>query len=104
MSNSQVISFRASGYFLNWIETQREEGESPSQAAMRVLKAFASGEDIEVSTGVSTLVSTQSSDSFASTDVSTKVSEIVDNQVAAKLDPVMERLALVEERLGKLRA
>jgi len=104
MSNSQVISFRASGHFLNWIEAQREEGESPSQAAMRVLKALASGEDLEVSTAVSTAMSTQSNDSLMSTYVSTNVSEIVDSQVAAKLDPVMERLALVEERLGKLRA
>ena len=104
MSSSQVISFRASGHFLNWIESQREEGESLSQAAMRVLKVLASGGDVEVSTEMSTAVSTRSNDSLMSTDVSTNVSEIVDSQVAAKLDPVMERLALVEERLGKLRA
>ncbi|MEG5176189.1 hypothetical protein [Microcoleus sp. B3-D7] len=108
MSNSQVISFRASGHFLNWIEAQREEGESPSQAAMRVLKVLAMGGDIEVSTPVSTSMSTRSNDSLMSTDLSTDLStdigQVVDSQVAAKLDPVMERLALVEERLGKLRA
>ncbi|MEG5176262.1 hypothetical protein [Microcoleus sp. B3-D7] len=104
MSNSQVISFRASGHFLNWIEAQREEGESPSQAAMRVLKVLASGEDVAVSTELSTALSTRNNDSLMSTDVSTNVSEIVDSQVAAKLNHMMERLALVEERLGKLRA
>lgn len=104
MSNSQVISFRASGHFLNWIEAQREEGESPSQAAMRVLKALATGEDIEVSTVMSTTMSTQSNDSLMYTDLSTNIVETVDTQVAAKLDPVLERLAALEERLGKLRA
>jgi hypothetical protein len=108
MSNSQVISFRASGHFLNWIESQREEGESPSQAAMRVLKVLASEEDVEVSTALSTIVSTRSADSLMSTELSTNLStdidEVVDTQIAAKVDPILERLALVEERLGKLKA
>jgi hypothetical protein len=89
---------------LNWIEAQREEGESPSQAAMRVLKALASGEDVEVSTAMSTAVSTRSNNSLMSTDLSTDISEVVDTQIATKLDPVLERLALLEERWGKLRA
>jgi hypothetical protein len=103
MSQSQVISFRASGHFLNWIEAQRVEGESPSQAAMRVLKAL-SGGNIGLSTELSTEMSTTSLDGFVSTSLSTNVSESVDTQVAAKLDPVLERLAMLEERLGKLRA
>jgi hypothetical protein len=43
-------------------------------------------------------------DSFVSTDLSTELSKTVDTQLAAKLDPVLERLAALEERLGKLRA
>jgi hypothetical protein len=54
MSQSQVVSFRASGHFLNWIEAQRLEGESVSQAAQRILK--------EVS-GTSTTLSTMSTPS-----------------------------------------
>ena len=103
MSQSQVISFRASGHFLNWIEAQRLEDESPSQAAMRVLKEL-SGGNVDLSTPVSTPVSTPSIDSFVSTEVSTSIAEIVDTSVAAKLDPVLDRLAVLEERLGKLRA
>jgi len=102
--NSQVISFRASGHFLNWIEAQREEGESPSQAAMRVLKALASGGEVEVSTVMSTAVSTQSNDSLMSTEVSTVTPESVDTQIAASLNPILQQLAEMEERLGKLRA
>jgi len=102
-----VISFRASGHFLNWIEAQRLEGESPSQAAMRVLKEL-SGGHIEMLTPVSTLLSTKMStasvDSFVSTDLSTSITETVDTQVSTKLDPVLERLAVLEERLGKLKA
>lgn len=104
MSNSQVISFRASGHFLNWIESQREEGESPSQAAMRVLKALASDGDVDVSTAVSTAVSTRSNDNLMSTRLSTITPEIVDTQIETKLDPILQKLAQMEERLGKLRA
>lgn len=104
MSNSQVISFRASGHFLNWIETQREEGESPSQAAMRILKTLSNGEGVDVSTGMSTNMSTRSSDSLMSTELSTVTPEIVDTQIEARLDPILQKLAVMEERLGKLRA
>ncbi|MEG4472110.1 hypothetical protein QUB47_35800, partial [Microcoleus sp. AT9_B5] len=38
MNQSQVVSFRASGHFLNWIEAQKLDGESVSQAAQRILK------------------------------------------------------------------
>lgn len=93
MSQSQVISFRVSGHFLNWIEAQRLEGESVNQAAQRLLK--------EIS-GTSTMstMSTRNNDSVASTNVV----DIVDKAVSSSLDPVMERLAAFEERLGKLRA
>jgi hypothetical protein len=93
MSQSQVVSFRASGHFLNWIEAQRLEGESVSQAAQRILK--------EVS-GTSTAASTLST---ASNDIVSTMSTIfVDKAVSSSLDPVMERMAAIEERLGKLSA
>jgi hypothetical protein len=83
MSQSQVISFRASGHFLNWIEAQRKEGESPSQAAMRILKTLSTGGGVDLSTIRPTSV---------------------DTQIAASLDPILQQLAEMEERLGKLRA
>lgn len=112
MSQSQVVSFRASGHFLNWIEAQRLEGESVSQAAQRILKEV-SGTSTSLSTAstvstassdiVSTLstdLSTRSNDSVVSTDIV----DIVDKAVSSSLDPVMERMATIEERLGKLSA
>jgi hypothetical protein len=108
MSQSQVISFRASGHFLNWIEAQREEGESPSQAAMRILKTFSTEGDINLSTdlsaNLSTELSTQSNEIVASTKLSTITPKSVDTQIAARLDPILQQLAEMEERLGKLRA
>ncbi|AFZ05358.1 hypothetical protein Osc7112_0771 [Oscillatoria nigro-viridis PCC 7112] len=110
MSQSQVVSFRASGHFLNWIEAQRLEGESVSQAAQRILKEV-SGASTTLSTvstpsdtnalsTLSTNLSTRSNDSVASTDIV----DIVDKAVSLSLDPVMERMAAIEERLGKLSA
>ena len=104
MSQNKVVSFRASGHFLNWLEAQTIDDESPSQAAMRILKALSTGENVGVSTTVSTEMSTRSMDSFVSTNLSTDISETVGTQLAVKLDPVLERLAALEERLGKLRA
>jgi len=95
MSQSQVVSFRASGHFLNWLEAQKLEGESVSQAAQRILKEFAG-----VST-TSTNVSTRSNDSVVSTN---NTVDIVDKAVSSKLDTVIERVSAIEERLGKLRA
>ena len=109
MSQSQVVSFRASGHFLNWMEAQRLEGESVSQAAQRILKevsgtstplsTLSTASDDIVSTS-STDLSTRSNDSAVSTDIV----DIVDKAVSSSLDPVMERMAAIEERLGKLRA
>jgi hypothetical protein len=100
MSKSQVISFRASGHFLNWIEAQRKEGESPSQAASRILKTLSTGGGVDLSTGLST----QSSEIVASTKLSTITPKSVDTQIGASLDPILQQLAEMEERLGKLRA
>jgi hypothetical protein len=109
MSQSQVVSFRASGHFLNWIEAQRLEGESVSQAAQRILKEVAgtSTSLFTVSTASDDIVSTSSTDlSTQSNDsvVSTDIVDIVDKAVSSSLDPVMERMAAIEERLGKLSA
>jgi hypothetical protein len=104
MSNSQVISFRASGHFLNWIEAQRLDDESPSQAAQRILKALSAGVELEMSTVLSTNLSTQSSENIASTHLSTITPEIVDTQIETRLDPILQKLVAIEERLGKLRA
>ncbi|MEG4633316.1 hypothetical protein QUB56_27675 [Microcoleus sp. AR_TQ3_B6] len=109
MSQSQVVSFRASGHFLNWIEAQRLEGESVSQAAQRILKEVSG-----TSTSLSTL-STPSGDAVSTPStglstrsngsvVSTEIVDIVDKAVSSNLDPVMERMAAIEERLGKLSA
>lgn len=104
MSESKVISFRASSHFLNWIQAQQLEGESESQAAQRILKALSAGATVEMSTPLSTKLSTRSNDSLTSTDLSPNVSEIVDTQIETKLDPILQKLAAMEERLGKLRA
>jgi hypothetical protein len=110
MSQSQVVSFRASGHFLNWIEAQRLEGESVSQAAQRILKGvsgtsttlstMSTASDTNALSTPSTELSTRSDDSVVSTDVV----DIVDKAVSSSLDPVMERMAAIEERLGKLSA
>jgi len=110
MSQSQVVSFRASGHFLNWIEAQRLEGESVSQAAQRILKEMSgtstmlstvsTSNDINTLSTKSTDLSTQSDNSV----VSTNIVDSVDKAVADRLDPVMERMAAIEERLGKLSA
>ncbi len=110
MSQSQVVSFRASSHFLNWIEAQRLEGESVSQAAQRILKEV-SGTSTTLSTmftpnethvpsTMSTNMSTRSDNSV----MSTNIVDTVDKAVADRLDPVMERMAAIEERLGKLSA
>ena len=111
MSQSQVISFRVSGHFLNWIEAQKLDDESINQAAQRILKEV-SGTSTRPSTlGNTTTLSTMSTDlstrnnnSVMSTELSTNVVETVDKVVADRLDPVMERMAAIEERLGKLSA
>jgi len=114
MSQSQVVSFRASGHFLNWIEAQRLEGESVSQAAQRILKELSGTSttlstmstpgDTNVVSTLSTTLSTENNNSVVSTELYTSMVETVDKAVADRLDPVMERMAAIEERLGKLSA
>ena len=122
MSQSQVVSFRASGHFLNWIESQKLEGESVSQAAQRILKEASGAHDThKLYASTHDSLSTSSTTlSTLSTDLSTNVEEVstsniqsvmstnivdsVDKLVSEHIDPVMERMAAIEERLGKLRA
>ncbi|MEG5038890.1 MULTISPECIES: hypothetical protein [unclassified Microcoleus] len=89
MSQSQVVSFRASGHFLNWIEAQRLEGESVSQAAQRILKELS---------GTSTAVATESDTSL----VSTVAAESVDILISDRIAPLIQRIAAIEERLEQL--
>jgi hypothetical protein len=105
MSQSQVVSFRANGHFLNWIEAQRLEGESVNQAAQRILKEVSGTSTVStrsdhLASTMSTDLPTRNNDSVVSTDVV----DIVDKAVSSSLDPVMERMAAIEERLGKLKA
>ena len=96
MSQSQVVSFRASGHFLNWIEAQKLDSESLSQAAQRILKEVSgtstalSNLSTPIVSTVSTNLSTQSNDSV----VSTEIVDTVDKAVADRLDPVMERMGV----------
>ena len=99
MSQSQVISFRVSGHFLNWIEAQKLDDESINQAAQRILKEVSG-----VSTGCIQNVYTPNNDSVVSTGVSTIPVETVDKLVSDRLDPVVKQMAALEERLGKLSA
>lgn len=100
---SQVISFRASGHFLNWLESQRMEEESLSQCCQRILRVMSTGA-ISVSTDLSTDLSTSSIPSVASTDLSTDVSTLIENKLQSTLSHIDSRFAQMEERLGKLRA
>ena len=49
-------------------------------------------------------ISTQSSEIVTSTKLSTITPKSVDTQIAASLDPILQQLAKMEERLVKLRA
>ncbi|MEG4317704.1 MULTISPECIES: hypothetical protein [unclassified Microcoleus] len=115
MSQSQVVSFRASGHFLNWIEAQRLEGESVSQAAQRILKEISgvygnyklyttSGNPVSTSSDDVSTPPAEVSTTNSHDVVSTNIVDIVDKAVSSSLDPVMERMAAIEERLGKLSA
>lgn len=77
---TQLVSFRVSGEFLEWLETQRQDGETLNLAAQRLLKGIAELPISEVSTN-----RRQSAKSVDS-------------------DAILQRLAALEERMGKLRA
>ncbi|NJM60674.1 MAG: hypothetical protein HC849_11435 [Oscillatoriales cyanobacterium RU_3_3] len=99
---SQVISFRASGHFLNWLESQRMDEESLSQCCQRILKVLAADGTLPLSTECLQSLSTSSSNSLLSTEVSTLFDTVTD--YGNKLSGFDSRFAAIEERLGKLRA
>ena len=101
---SKVISFRASGHFLDWLEAQRMEEESLNQCCQRMLRVMSAGGELGLSTELSTGMSTSHTPSVASTELSTDIVKTVDIQITTKLEPVLARFAAIEERLGKLRA
>jgi hypothetical protein len=101
---SKVISFRASGHFLDWLEAQRMEEESLSQCCQRMLRVMSTGGELGLFTELSTDVSTSNISSAVSTGLSTNIAKAVDIQIASKLEPTLARFAAIEERLGKLRA
>ncbi|MEG4576465.1 hypothetical protein QUA56_27885 [Microcoleus sp. N3A4] len=108
MSQSQVVSFRASGHFLNWIEAQKLDGESVSQAAQRILKEV-SGTSTTLSTvstqNDATVMSTMSTDLSTRNNnsvVSTMTAESVDILISDRIAPLNQRIAVIEERLEQL--
>ncbi|MGL4621519.1 MAG: hypothetical protein ACRCZS_21070 [Chroococcidiopsis sp.] len=101
---SQVISFRASGHFLNWLESQRMEEESLSQCCQRLLRVLSADGTLPVSTDCLQNLSTSNNSSLLSTGLSTELSTLVGEAIADKLPEFDSRFAAIEERLGKLRA
>ncbi|MCC3573737.1 MAG: hypothetical protein JGK30_17300 [Microcoleus sp. PH2017_40_RAT_O_B] len=97
---SQVISFRASGHFLNWLESQRMEEESLSQCCQRILRVMSTGGALDTSTDLST----PNIPSVVSTSLSTQLSTLVSDKLQSALSDIDSRFTLMEKRLGKLRA
>lgn len=79
------------------------EEESLNQSCQRMLRVMSEGRELDLSTKLSTKVSTSNTLSVASIESSTNIAKTVDIQIANKLEPVLARFAAVEERLGKLR-
>jgi hypothetical protein len=105
MTENKVISFRASGSFLEWLRSHQINDESENQTAQRLLKSLFTGQNVDLST-MSTVASTMSTsdrDSTASTIVSTTLGETVD-KLQTDNASLLDRMEKLEERLGKLRA
>jgi hypothetical protein len=79
------------------------EEESLSQCCQRILRVMSTGGVPGTSTNPSTHLTDLSTANTHSV-VSTNIVDIVYKAVSSSLDPVMERMAAVEERLGKLSA
>jgi hypothetical protein len=106
MTENKVISFRASGSFLEWLRSHRINNESENQTAQRLLKSLFTNQNVELSTmstAASTSLSTSDKDSTASTIVSTTLVETVD-KLQTDNASLLDRMEKLEERLGKLRA
>ena len=80
------------------------EEESLSQCCQRILRVLAADGTLPMSTDCLQNPSTRSMTSFASTDLSTEVSTLVEEALTDKLPDLDARFAAIEERLGKLRA
>jgi uncharacterized protein YlxW (UPF0749 family) len=106
MTENKVISFRASGSFLDWLRSHQVKGESESQTAQRLLKSLFTGQNVDLST-LSTLMSTDlstlDSENVVSTAMSTELVETVD-KLQTDNASLLDRIEKLEERLGKLRA
>lgn len=101
---SKVISFRASGHFLDWLEAQRMEEESLNQCCQRMLRVLSAG---GVLTGVSaeppTDLSTLNTPSVVSTELYTNLSTF-EEKMQTVFSEIESRFTQIEERLGKLKA
>jgi hypothetical protein len=86
MTESNLISFRVPPAILEWIKSQAEEGESPSKTVQRLLGLFA-----------------EQTSPLPTSPVPIDVNA-VNNVVNSQLAPLIERMATIEERLGKLTA
>jgi hypothetical protein len=91
------------------------DDESASQAAQRILKEISgvygsyklyitSDNPLSTPPEEMSTISEEVSTSNTPSVTSTNFVDTVDTQIAVKLDPVLERLEALEERLGKLRA
>ena len=99
MLESTIISFRVRQDCVDWITSQRLPRESLNKAAQRLLAEYAEIKGAELSPSPS-----KSSVDSDAVNLSTDIVDIVDKAMILSLDPVMERLATFEERLGKLSA
>lgn len=101
---TQVISFRASGSFLDWLQTQQLDNESLSQAAQRLLKEQMGGtENPDVKT-VSTPKSTIKPTTVDTID-RVDIEDIAKGYYAQAMSQTNAAIAqLREELLGELRA
>ena len=96
MLESTIISFRVRQDCVDWITSQRLPRESLNKAAQRLLAEYAEIKGAELSPSPSK--------SSVDSDAVNLSTDIVDKAMILSLDPVMERLAAFEERLGKLSA
>lgn len=102
---SQVISFRASGEFLAWLQSQVQEGESLNQRASRLLRQVMSqGEEVlftplpDLST-----VSTKNINVEATNipGLENLIVSIVEQRSELMADKVQQRIEALEQRLGE---
>lgn len=111
--STQVVSFRASGEFLTWLQSQVQEGESLNQAASRLLKQLMNGSQQPLYTSTSTVLpesstpSTKSPGNVYSVDASSipglenLIASVVEERTQAITQMIAERMEAIEQRLGE---